>query len=516
MPPMRMGSLAGFAMASLLVGACVAPLSDGSEPKVALGGTSHLVGMFQRVGAETGVPPELLATVSYVETRLRFVQSMGAGEHAPHLGLLGLSPEDLALGAQLAGVTDQAAQTDPEASLRAGAALLRALAPSAKTLEEFVAALDDDHRGEVTDALARGIDGRDAAGDVVTIAARPSLDHYRGLGSTLQALGSSDYAAATWSAAYSGNFQAASRTTIDHIVIHDTEGSYSGSIAWFKDPTAKVSAHYVVKSSTGAVTQMVHEKDIAWHDACFNTTTVGIEHEGYEAHPETWFTEPMYVESAKLTAYLANKYGVPKVHGSILGHGEAPDCSDHTDPGPGWDWAHYIDLVNTGGAPTFLASDALVDAPTTLVSGETATVTITLTNQGNAAWDLDLTRLGTPEPQDRASAFFLDGDWVSPSRATGADARIEPGATGTFTFDIVAPDVRAPEMFDEAFQLVEEGTGWFGPDVHVILQVTPKGGDAGGCSAGGGGSGGGGCAMLLLGALGLSRRRSRRRARRGL
>ncbi|MBL0219217.1 MAG: hypothetical protein IPQ07_35775 [Myxococcales bacterium] len=25
---------------------------------------------------------------------------------------------------------------------------------------------------------------------------------------------------------------------------------------------------------------MVKEKDIAWHDACFNTTTVGIEHEG--------------------------------------------------------------------------------------------------------------------------------------------------------------------------------------------------------------------------------------------
>ncbi len=508
---MRQGTLGYVALATLLAGACVAPLSDSGAPRVPVGGTSSLAGMFSRVGSEMGVPPELLASLSYVETRLQFVN---ATEHnRTTVGLLGLSPGDLARGASLAGVTDAAARSDAEASVRAAAALLKSRDPSARTLEDFLAVLDDGTRAELISVLARGVDGHDAAGDSVIIAARPELDRAAGYGTTQQALGGADYAPATWSAAYSGNFQAASRTKIDHIVIHDTEGSYAGSISWFKDPAANVSAHYVIKSSTGAITQMVKEKDIAWHDACFNTTTVGIEHEGYAAKPELWFTEAMYVESAKLSAYLADKYQVPKEHGSILGHGEAPDCSDHSDPGPGWNWAHYIDLVKTGGAPTFLAGDATVDAPASLTSGETGTVTVTITNNGNVAWDLDLTRLGTTAPQDRESTVFLDGDWLSPSRATGVDTKVEPGATGTFTFDIIAPEVRETEVLDEAFQLVQQDTTWFGPEIHVVFQVAPKGGDSGGCSAGGSGSAGTGCAMLLLGAL-LSARR--RRAVRGL
>lgn len=500
---MRQGFLAGFV---LVAGACVAPLSDESAPRVPVGGSSSLAAMFTRVGTEMGVPPELLAAMSYVDTRMTFVH--GSAHDRTTIGLLGMTPGDLLRGAALAGVTDAAAQADPEASLRAGAALLRNRAPSARSLSDFLAVLGQDERDALTDALAHGIDGRDERGDSVIVAARPELDR-GGFGTVAQALNGADYGPANFSAAYSGNYQSSNRTAIDHIVIHDMEGSYSGSISWFKDPAAKVSAHYLIKSSTGDITQMVKEKDIAWHDACFNTTTVGIEHEGYAAHPEQWFTETMYVSSAKLAAYLADKYNVPKEHGSILGHGEAPDCSDHTDPGPGWNWAHYIDLVKTGGAPTFLAGDAVVDAPISLVSGERATVTVTITNNGNVAWDLDATRLGTAEPQDRESAFFVDGDWVSASRATGVDAQVAPGETGTFTFDVVAPEVHDTQQFDEAFQLVESDTTWFGPDVHVIFQVTPKGSDSG-CSASGGGSAGTACAMLALGALVSSRRRRRR------
>ncbi len=506
--PMRTGS--GIALALLLSGACVAPLSESSAPRVAVGGSSALVGLFSRVGTETGVPPELLATMSYVGTRLRFVSATEHGRTT--LGLLGMSPEDLAAGAALAGVTDRAAATEPEASVRAGAALLKSRDPSAHTLTEFLSLFDDDERTALTEALVRGVDGRDASGNKVSIAARPELDSNAGLGSTQQALGSADYGPATWSPAYSGNFAVGNRTAVDHIVIHDTEGSYAGSISWFKDPAAKVSAHYVIKSSTGAITQMVKEKDVAWHDACFNATTVGIEHEGYAAHPDQWFTEPMYIASAKLSAYLADKYGIPKEHGFIVGHGEAPDCSDHSDPGPGWDWAHYIDLVKTGGAPTFLAGDATIDAPAALVSGETGTVTITITNNGNVAWDLDLTRVGTALPQDRESAVFLDGDWLSPTRATAVDARVAPGETGTFTFEIVAPEVRETQVMDEGFQLVQDTSTWFGPEMHVVFSVTPKG-DSSGCSATGGGSVGTACAMLLLGVV-ASRRR--RRAVRGL
>src|SRR4051812_23676680 len=115
MAVMRQGFLAGFAMASLVsAAACVAPLSDSAEPKVAVGGSSHLAPLFTRVGAEMGVPSELLAAVSYVETRFELVDSREHGRTT--LGLLGMTPDDLARGAALAGVTDRAARTDAEAS----------------------------------------------------------------------------------------------------------------------------------------------------------------------------------------------------------------------------------------------------------------------------------------------------------------------------------------------------------------------------------------------------------------
>jgi hypothetical protein len=42
----------------------------------------------------------------------------------------------------------------------------------------------------------------------------------------------------------------------------------------------------------------------------FNQSSVGIEHEGYFDNP-SWFTDAMFRSSAKLTAYLANKYHIP-------------------------------------------------------------------------------------------------------------------------------------------------------------------------------------------------------------
>ena len=47
----------------------------------------------------------------------------------------------------------------------------------------------------------------------------------------------------------------------------------------------------------------------------------------------------------------AEAQAADEVERAAGGHGEAPDCSDHTDPGAGWNWTHYLDLVRTGGAP---------------------------------------------------------------------------------------------------------------------------------------------------------------------
>ncbi|MEP6859732.1 MAG: peptidoglycan recognition family protein [Deltaproteobacteria bacterium] len=441
---------------------------DRSAPAnvVPVGGDSPLAALFVRAAADAGIPADELAAASWARTRFQYA-------------------------------------TDPDAAIRADAAQIRA---------GGVAALEarggDGLAREVDAALARGISGVDADGRRVIVTRRALGGD--GFGQISQGL---DYTGATWVAASTSNYQVASRGagTIDHIVIHDTEGSFSGSVSWFQDPTARVSAHYIVRSSDGHIDQMVAEKNVAWHDACFNTNTIGIEHEGYEASPKQWFTEAMYEKSAALTAYLADKYGIAKEHGPILGHGEAPDCSTHTDPGAGWNWEHYIELVKAGGAGQYLAGDITVDAPATIASGELATVTVTAANHGTSAWDLDATRVGTQSPQDRDSQLYVAGAWIAPNRAAAVDAPTAAGATGTFTFQIVGPVVTEPTRIDETFELVEEGGSYFGPTFDLAIQVVPAEGGSGmgttadqsGCNAGGGGAG----ALVLLAFAGARRRR---------
>jgi N-acetyl-anhydromuramyl-L-alanine amidase AmpD len=83
-------------------------------------------------------------------------------------------------------------------------------------------------------------------------------------------------------AASSANYSNYSRTAADigYVVVHTTQGSYSGTISWFQNSSASVSAHYVVRSSDGQVTQMVLEEDVGWHAGSwsYNLASVGIEH----------------------------------------------------------------------------------------------------------------------------------------------------------------------------------------------------------------------------------------------
>jgi N-acetyl-anhydromuramyl-L-alanine amidase AmpD len=411
---------------SAALAGCAVPASGPSQQsRTAVGGESPLATLFTRVAKDSGVPADLLATVSYVETRLSFVSDSDKHQVGPLALTDGVanSPRDLHRGASLAGVTDEAARTNFEASLRAGAALLKDLAKDGDYTVALRTYGGEELVREVSKRLSRGVDARDEDGARFVIPAR-RFDDGSPFSTITQGLG---YSGAEWIPAYSGNYAAANRglSDVKYIVIHDTEGSYSGTISWFKNPDANVSAHYVVRSADGHIAQMVDEKNVAWHDACFNTNSVGIEHEGYASKPAQWYTEAMYAESAKLTAYLADKYNIKKTHSmsTIMGHGEAPDCSDHTDPGPGWNWPHYIDLVQTGGAPTFKGEDLVVDAPDSIRSGEIATVTVTLTNTGNAAWDLDATRIGTTDPQvatRRSSSMVTGCRRIARPRSTSA------------------------------------------------------------------------------------------------
>jgi N-acetyl-anhydromuramyl-L-alanine amidase AmpD len=158
-----------------------------------------------------------------------------------------------------------------------------------------------------------------------------------------------EYLGSAYYPANSNNYTAANRpysNPINKIVIHVTQGSWSSAINWFQNSKAQASAHYTVRSSDGFIGQSVLEKNIAWHAGNFpyNQTSIGIEHEGYISDPK-WFTEAMYHSSAKLSAYLCNKYGIPVDWVHIIGHDEVPYPNTHTDPGYHWNWYKYMDYV---------------------------------------------------------------------------------------------------------------------------------------------------------------------------
>lgn len=162
--------------------------------------------------------------------------------------------------------------------------------------------------------------------------------------------GNIDYAGAVgFTEACSSNYTAASRTgsDINYVVIHTVQGSYSGCISWFANCAASVSAHYVVRSSDGEVTQMVGEDDIGWHAGnwTYNEESIGIEHEGYVDDPAYWYTPEMYAGSAALVSDIVTRTNVTADRSHIIGHVEVPGAT-HTDPGNGWDWPYFMSLID--------------------------------------------------------------------------------------------------------------------------------------------------------------------------
>jgi len=155
-----------------------------------------------------------------------------------------------------------------------------------------------------------------------------------------------------------GNHDLASRPAdmnIDYIVIHDTEASYATTLDLVTDPTY-VSWNYTIRSRDGHIAQHLKPNDVGWQAGNWyvNMHSIGIEHEGFAATGATWYTEAMYRNSAALVAHLAREYGVSLDRAHIIGHDQIPGITPrsvrgmHWDPGPYWNWQHYMRLV---GAP---------------------------------------------------------------------------------------------------------------------------------------------------------------------
>ena len=140
---------------------------------------------------------------------------------------------------------------------------------------------------------------------------------------------------------YGGN-----RHPIQLIVVHVESGSESGTISWFANPNAHVSAHYSV-SKAGQVYSHVPENQVAWHAGlpapCVwndqsknpqpgvnpNSYSIGIENEGYD-DGKPW-PDAQVQSLGALVADICKRYNIPIDRNHIVGHHEI--YAGHSCPG---------------------------------------------------------------------------------------------------------------------------------------------------------------------------------------
>jgi len=336
-----------------------------------------LTDAFREASIQYQVPRDLLVAMSWTLTRLDDRGGMVAETGAVGLMDLRVNGEDPSTTAasQASGLAVSDIENSSASNIDAAAALMRQWADDRETVTgvtvdnleawyPLVAAwsgVDDPliaegFAAQVYGLLSMGQILTAPDGEVLTVEPTP-LDWIN----ARQPFGGSGLVA-QYVPASTSNYTNDNRgpTDIDMIVVHTMEGSYSGAISWFQNSASGASAHYMVRSSDGQITQMVDEEDVAWHagDWDTNARSIGIEHEGYVSNPSEWYTTAMYEASAALARDIADRNGVPLDRSHIIGHYEVPGCSNpggggvscHTDPGSGWDWDRYLDLIKSGTA----------------------------------------------------------------------------------------------------------------------------------------------------------------------
>lgn len=328
---------------------------------------------FRLASAETDVPAELLMAIGWVETRWQpqgeetAADGHDEAEHGPRaIGLMDIPADALEESARLVAASSADVRSDPALNVRAAAQVLRRIAldddgalprslPSGAlhgwrdTIARYGAGDDVEvgalYADDVLRVLDTGASGITSTGEQLVLEGRGKSGGVKS--EAQQALGDSPYAIA-FVPAREGFFTPGRWQAIDRVIIHTTEGSYAGTISWFRSPNNpyQTSAHYVIRSSDGEITQMVREHDTAHHVFNWSSRSIGLEHEAVSAQAH-WFTEAMYASSAALVRDICLRYGIPMDRAHIVGHVEVPG-NDHTDPGVHWDWGYYMDLVTSG------------------------------------------------------------------------------------------------------------------------------------------------------------------------
>ncbi len=380
-----------------------AQATDWSE---CLRGSSDTQAVFERAAAVSGVPADVLLGVGYLSSRWSQhagVPSTSSGYGVMHLTDVAVTPSSspdkgdsnralparagtLPVAAELTGFSADSLRTDHVANICGGAAVFASYQPTttAQQPEAWSKAValyagtdveDEalDYADMVFDVLRSGASETTDAGDTVTLAARPAaaLDTQAVQSAGLLEPGideaecpatiaceiiEAQYRSTGPAATQYVNYDLADREndlSIDYLVVHNTECLYAACIQLIKgevEPNRFVSWHYTIRSADGHVAQHVATRNVAAHAGNWylNMHSIGFEHEGFAAQPGAWYTEALYRNSAELAKHLAATYGFQLDRAHVVGHDQFGTSTYKWDPGPYWDWEHYMELL---GAP---------------------------------------------------------------------------------------------------------------------------------------------------------------------
>jgi len=339
--------------------------------------------------AEANVPADLVTAIAVEEQGLALpaLRMIDPDDNVPIAGRLELRHgklDTLALGASLVGATPDAIMADTQLGTRAGALVLAHLGATADSATwrgalEQLSGLDDaganDYASRVLAILRTGGDYPAAGGERVHVGAHPELPI---ASARITPAATPDYPGAMWFTTSCTNKCTVGRplgmSSVNKIVIHDTEGGWDASVATLQNDSGK-SVHYIIDGDGSRVGQFRPETDTTWHagNYYFNETSIGIEHVGYASDT---YDKALYAASVDLVKSIRSRWNVPLDRTHIIGHYQIPDgnsidemsaaCSDtldacesspnyggadhHRDPGYNWQWCEYMEQL--GGSCT--------------------------------------------------------------------------------------------------------------------------------------------------------------------
>jgi len=331
---------------------------------------------FDQAAKEFGVPASLLKAIGIVESNWTQIgPSIDRGWGIMHL-VQNEMINTLSEAALASGLTEEAIKEDPESNIRAAAALLAQYAGpdivgisdvrkwfdaaqkfSGLSLEE----LRHSQARTYFEKIKTGTISQTLWGEHIDLKPLPKLVIP---GPTINKSFSADYPPAI-SDITPCNFGTGRNHIIDTWVNHWIGvGTYAGAISWFHTcrPSAPSSAHFVIRSSDGEITQVVGVANTAYHAGASgqpynNSRSIGVEHEATAANPALWNSVPMLNASTEMACYFAGIYNIPTTRSlpGIREHKEMPGTSTSCAGSIPWTiWMDQFTTCMNGGSSSGL------------------------------------------------------------------------------------------------------------------------------------------------------------------